>query len=277
MARKALGKGLDALISSRSGGDDLIQLDIDLIRPNREQPRSRFDDDSLKELAASIKSNGIIQPIIVRPLGGHYEIVAGERRWRAAQLAGLRKVPAVVREVADDKILELALIENIQREDLNPVEEAKAYHLLTENLKLTQQQIAERVGKERSSVANYLRLLNLPEKVQNMVSDELLSMGQARTILGISDPGMQEKAALEVVRKDMSVRQVERYVKILREGKKSKSEPQKDVHTVRAEEKLERRLGTKVVIKRKKKGGQIVIDFHDEDDLDRLFSLISGK
>ncbi len=276
MVRKALGKGLDALISGKiSVGDDLVQLDIDLVIPNREQPRSKFDDEALRELAASIKSSGIIQPIIVRPINDRYEIVAGERRWRASQLVGLKKIPAIVREMSDDKVLEQALIENIQREDLNPVEEAKAYLLLTDNLKLTQDEIAKRVGKNRASVANYMRLLKLSGKVQNLISDGKLSMGQARAILSLSEPELQEKAADEIIRKDMSVRQVEKYIKLVKEGRPQKTVVEKDVHTRKAEEKLERKLGTRVSINRKGKGGHIAINFFDEEDLDRLFNIIT--
>src|SRR5215468_1296390 len=196
MTRRALGRGLSALLSdsvSVAHGEDLHEVDIDLIDPNPDQPRSRFNEEKLEELAQSIRVNGLVQPLLLRrAANGRYQIVAGERRWRAAELAGLSKVHAVVRNIPDSKLLELALIENIQREELNPMEEASAYQRLIHNLGLTQDEVAERVGKDRSSISNYLRLLRLPEDVQRMVEDDLISMGHAKALLGL-DPKDQIK------------------------------------------------------------------------------------
>ena len=198
--RPALGRGLSALIpDNQTSQDSTTEIDLDLLRPNRFQPRALFDDERLEELAQSIKSNGVIQPIVARRRGGMFEIIAGERRWRAAQRAGLLKVPVVVREVPDDKLLEVALIENIQRENLNPIDEAQAYQRLGDEFGLTQEQIANAVGKDRSSVANYLRLLKLPAEIQQEVAGGLLSMGHARAILGLEGDEPQLTAAKTVI------------------------------------------------------------------------------
>src|SRR3982750_4849312 len=188
MNRKALGRGLSALLgeeNTNQTNEGFLEIDLDLIKPNAEQPRTRFTEANLEELTQSIKANGVVQPIIVRKDGERYEIVAGERRWRASQRAGLQKIPAVVREVSDEKLLELALIENIQRQELNAIEEAKAYKKLIETLGLTQEVVAQRVGRDRSFITNYLRLLRLPEDIQNLLSEEKLTTGHARALLGI--------------------------------------------------------------------------------------------
>src|SRR5947209_5703878 len=202
MTRKALGKGLGALISDQarmSDGDILIEIGIEQIKPNKFQPRTSFDSTALDELAASIRSNGIIQPLVVRRAGLDFELIAGERRWRAAQRASLLRVPAIVRDIPDNRLLELALIENIQRQELNPIEEAKAYRQLIEDLQITQDEVAERVGKERSSVTNYLRLLRLPEEVQRLVEQGKLSMGHARALLAIASKEDQVRLGSQII------------------------------------------------------------------------------
>jgi ParB family chromosome partitioning protein len=215
MARKALGRGLSALLSDATvEGEELLEVDIDLIEPSPEQPRLRFNETRLDELAQSIRTNGLVQPILLRRIsGGRYQIVAGERRWRAAQRAGLHKINSLIREIPDTKLLELALIENIQREELNPIEEAQAYMRLIKNLGLTQDEVAQQVGKDRSSIANYLRLLKLPDEIQRMLEDELLTMGHARALLTLESRTEQVELARQIVTRKLSVRDVERSVK----------------------------------------------------------------
>src|SRR5687768_3635234 len=285
--RPALGKGLSALIPDapeppRAG---VLEVDIDLLAPNDLQPRVQMDDARLQELADSIKANGIIQPILVRRTGTTYRIIAGERRWRAAQRAGLHKVPVVVRDVSDGKeLLELALIENIQRENLNPVDEALAYERLAGDFGLTQDQIAAAVGKDRSSVANYLRLLKLPDEVRGDLASGALSMGHARALLGLSDPAAQRNAAREVISRSLSVRETEALVKRLGTPNSNKNlqpgtrnpEP-KDVHTRAAEDRMRFALGTKVRIVRRGQGGSIDIDFGSETELNRLYELLTRQ
>jgi ParB family chromosome partitioning protein len=287
--RPALGKGLSALIPDapevpRQGVTD---VDIDLLAPNEQQPRLQMDDAKLAELAESIKANGVIQPILVRRTGSTYRIIAGERRWRAAQRAGLLKVPVVVRDVpegSEKELLELALVENIQREDLNPVDEALAYQRLADDFRLTQDQIAAAVGKDRSSVANYLRLLKLPEEVRGDLASGALSMGHARALLSLAEPAAQRQAAREVISRALSVRETEALVKRLGTSNPNKNgepgtrnpEQQKDVHTRAAEDRLRFALGTKVRITRRGAGGSIEIDFSSETELNRLYeSLVS--
>ena len=288
--RPALGKGLSALIPdvpeapSRAGA---IEVDIDLLAPNEDQPRVQLDDRRLDELAQSIRANGIIQPILVRRTGATYRIIAGERRWRAAQRAGLLKVPVVVRDVPEGshkQFLELALIENIQRENLNPIEEASAYQRLSEEFHLTQEQIASAVGKDRSSVANYLRLLKLPEEVRAELAAGTLSMGHARALLGLTDPTSQRHAAREVISRGLSVRDTELMVKKLGspvrdpQAASRKDEPEKpDVHTRAAEDRMRFALGTKVRIVRRGQGGTIEIDFGSENELNRLYEYLTEK
>jgi len=290
--RPALGKGLSALIPDAPAARPAqTEIDIDLLSPNEQQPRIQMDGAKLDELAESIRANGIIQPIVVRRAGEAYRIIAGERRWRAAQRAGLLKVPVVIREIEEsstNKLLELALVENIQRENLNPVDEALAYQRLADEHGLTQDQIATVVGKDRSSVANFLRLLKLPEEVRNDLAGGALSMGHARAILGLPDPVSQRHASREVISRGLSVRDTEALVKKLTTAPEAKSasrettggsEPAaKDVHTRAAEDRLRFALGTKVRIARKAQGGTIEIDFASEDELNRLYeSLIAQK
>ena len=281
--RPALGKGLSALIPDVPEvrvGPGPTEIDVDLISPNELQPRQRFEDAALDELAQSIKTNGVIQPIIVRKVDGSYRIIAGERRWRAAQRAGLTRVPVVVKEVPqgqDAQLLEIALVENIQREDLNPIDEAAAYERLSHDFKMTQEEIAAAVGKDRSSVANHLRLLKLPQEVRAEVASSRLSMGHARALLGIPDEVGQRQVAREVIARNLSVRETEAMVKRLAEPAAPPRAPAvADVHTRAAEEKLRLTLGTRVRIHRKGKGGRIEIDFTTEDELQRLFERLTS-
>jgi ParB family chromosome partitioning protein len=279
--RPALGRGLSALIpdapAAPAAAERALDLDIDLLRPNRAQPRTVLDDGRIDELARSIKSNGVIQPIIVRRSGKDYEIIAGERRWRASQRAGLLKVPVVVRDVPDDRMLAVALIENIQREDLNPIEEAQAYRRLADEYQLTQEQIAEAVGKDRSSVANFMRLLKLPREVRENLSAGSLSMGHARALLSLNNEAEQLRLSREIVSRNLSVRDTETMVKKAVEPAKPREEPAADVHTRAAEEKLRFALGTRARIVRRGKGGRIEIDFQNEDELHRLYEQLTGR
>ena len=284
--RPALGKGLSALIPDapepiRSGS---MEVDIDLLSPNEQQPRLTMDEAKLEELAQSIKSKGIIQPILVRRDGAAFRIIAGERRWRAAQRAGLPRVPVVVRDVAhDDKqLLELALIENLQRENLNPVDEALAYQRLAEDFSLTQDQIAAAVGKDRSSVANFMRLLRLPQEVRGDLATGALSTGHARALLPLPDATSQRQAAREVISRGLSVREAEALVKrLLSQGAAATAptpskETAKDVHTRAAEDRLRFALGSKVRIIRRGQGGRIEVDFGSEAELNRIYEYMTS-
>jgi ParB family transcriptional regulator, chromosome partitioning protein len=277
--RPALGRGLSALIPDAppapATAERTLDVDIDLLRPNRAQPRTTIDDGSIEELARSIKSNGVIQPIVVRRADKGYEIVAGERRWRASQRAGLLKVPVVVRDVPDDRLLAVALIENVQREDLNPIEEAQAYRRLADDYQLTQDQIADAVGKDRSSVANFMRLLKLPREVRENVGAGALSMGHARALLALADENAQLRIAREIVSRNLSVRETETLVRKGTEPAQPREESHKDVHTRAAEEKMRFALGTRVRITRRGKGGRIEIDFQNENELQRLYEKLT--
>ena len=264
--RPALGRGLSALIPDAAVpavNERSLDVDCDLLRPNQFQPRTSMDDTKIEELAQSIRANGVIQPIVVRKVEGAYEIVAGDRRWRASQRAGLLKVPVVVRDIP---------------EDLNPIEEAHADRRLAEDSELTQEQIAAAVGKDRSSIANYLRLLKLPQEVRASVGAGTLSMGHARALLGLPDDASQLRVAREVVAKSLSVRETEAIVKKANEPVRIKPAADKDVHTRAAEERLRFALGTRVRIDRKRKGGTIEIDFGTEEELQRIFEVLTdGK
>jgi ParB family chromosome partitioning protein len=254
MTKKPLGRGLSALISTDSplaDSDEIRDIQIDLVRPGHQQPRTSFDQAKLEELAQSIRTSGIIQPLLVRPRGGLFELVAGERRWRAAQLAGLARVPVIIREIPDDKLLELALIENIQRQELNPIEEANAYKRLIESLNLTQEEVAQRVGRDRTFVTNYLRILKLPSEIQTLLEDEKLSFGHARALLGIGDVILQRRYAQKIVKHNWSVRETERRIKQAAADISSVASPapkQTDPNIRAAEAKLRRHLGTQVQI-----------------------------
>jgi ParB family chromosome partitioning protein len=279
--RPALGRGLSALIpdapAAPASSERALEIDTDLLRPNQFQPRTRMDDAKIDDLARSIRANGIIQPIVVRRVDGGYEIVAGERRWRASQRAGLLKVPVVVRDVPDERLLAAALIENIQREDLNPIEEAHAYRRLADDFRLTQEQIADAVGKDRSSIANYVRLLRLPHEVRENVAAGALSMGHARALLALPDEAAQLRAGRDVVAKGLSVRDTETLVKKSTTHSPERGEPDKDVHTRAAEDKLRFALGTRVRIVRKAKGGRVEIDFASEDELQRIYEHLTAR
>ena len=290
--RPALGKGLSALIPEGSLGpppaapaQGVFELDIDRLTPNDYQPRLNMDDARLEELAASIKANGIIQPIVVRRVGEGYRIIAGERRWRAARRAGLTRVPVVVKEVSgeatDQRVLQMALVENIQRDDLNAIDEAKAYRRLADEFTLTQDAIASAVGKDRATVANTLRLLKLPQDVQDLVAAGALSMGHARALLALPGENSQLQLAAEIKTRGLSVRETEALVKRVLEGGDRTATtsrppvPQADVHTRAAEDKLKVQLGTRVRIKRKGRGGRIEIDFTSEDELIRIYEALT--
>ena len=247
--------------------------------PNARQPRTVIDDLKLEELAQSIRANGVIQPVIVRHAeAGRFEIIAGERRWRAAQRAGLLKVPVVIKDVPDDKLLEVALIENIQRENLNAVEEAQAYRKLASDHGMTQDQMASAVGKDRATIANYMRLLRLPDEVRNDLAAGSLSMGHARAILGLADEAAQRRVARETVSRGLSVRDTEALVRKESEPQTPSAEPVKvDPNTRAAEDKLKMTLGTRVRIIRRGKGGRIEIDFVNEDELQRVYERLTGE
>jgi ParB family chromosome partitioning protein len=280
MARQSLGRGLSALLGDDRAGEPVgTEIDIDLIRPNPQQPRTRFTESALDELAQSIAANGVVQPIVLRKSGTGYEIVAGERRWRAAQRAGLRKIPAAIKEVSDDKLLELALIENIQREELNPIEEANAYRKLIDTVGLTQEAVAIQVGKERTLIATSLRLLKLPDDIKKLIEEGKLSAGHGRALLLTDDVTVQRRIARTVIEKSLSVRETERSVRNSGPRRRSilKADvSKKDPNFAAAETKLRRRLGTavKIVPNAKGTGGRIEIEYYNQDDLDRIYQTI---
>ncbi|MBH0333075.1 MULTISPECIES: ParB/RepB/Spo0J family partition protein [Brevibacillus] len=276
---RGLGKGLNALITSNliEEGEQVKEVSINEIRPNPYQPRKEFEQSAIEELAQSIKEHGIIQPLIVRKSIKGYELVAGERRLRAAKLAGLKEVPVVVKAYTDQQLMEIALIENLQRENLNPLEEAEAYDKLISHHDYTQEQLAQKIGKSRPHVANMLRLLQLPEKIRKMVSAAELSMGHSRALLGVTDKKVQQQLANDVVEKGLSVRQLEELVKQLnvsRETKKKKSAKNEPV-LIEMEERLRSRFGTSVKIKKGSKRGKIEIDFYSQEDLERIIEMLN--
>lgn len=258
-----------------------ILININKIEPNKDQPRKHFDEDALIELSESIKQHGIISPIIVKKRDGYYEIVAGERRWRAAKIAGLKEVPVIIRDFTEQEILEIAIIENVQREDLNPMEEALGYQQLLEQFNLKQDEVAEKVSKSRTAIANSLRLLKLDKRVQQMVRDELIQAGHARALLGIQDLDKQYEFAQEVFDKKMNVRDVEKEVKKLQKGKKVDVKPEvneKEINNAlynELEENLKSIIGTKInILPKDKNAGKIEIEYYTKDDLDRIVELI---
>jgi ParB family chromosome partitioning protein len=279
MNRKALGRGLGALLSSDQTvdlGSEPTEVDIDAIAPGPMQPRTHFDEGSLEGLADSIRTHGVVQPLLVRRQGERYELIAGERRWRAARLAGLAKVPIVVKDVPDRDLLEIALIENIQRENLNPIEEAQAYQRLIENVGLTQEALAARVGRDRSYITNYLRLLRLPDDLQKLVVEGRLSTGHARTILGLGHADLQRKIARQVIDGALSVRATEHLVRKAVEGTPTKTASVVDPNIRAAETKLRRALGTQVrIVQLRGEGpGKVEISFYSNQDLDRIYNLL---
>jgi ParB family chromosome partitioning protein len=279
----ALGRGLDALIPDAepgSGGpEDYFQCDIDRIRPNRYQPRLHFSETELEDLSRSIREQGVIQPLLIRESDGSYELIAGERRLRASKLAGLRQVPVVLKTVTEAELLEMSIVENIQRENLNPVEEADAYFRLMEEFHLTQDQAAARVGKSRSAVANLVRLRQLPEQIKASIIEGHLSMGHARAILGVDTATKQNAVWREVLSKRLSVRQTEALVKRFNAEKLKPVSPDTtsdDVYFRDVADELSRTFGTKVEIKKRGKRGTVEIDFYSDDDLDRLLDLLKS-
>jgi ParB family transcriptional regulator, chromosome partitioning protein len=280
MNRKALGRGLGALLSSDSTidlGAEPSEVEIDSIVPGPMQPRTHFDEASLESLADSIRTHGIVQPLLVRRRDGGYELIAGERRWRAAKLAGISRVPVVIKEVPDDNLLEIALIENIQRENLNPIEEAQAYKKLIETVGLTQESLASRVGRDRSYITNYLRLLRLPDDVQQLVKESRLSTGHARTLLAVDQVDLQRRLARQIIDGGLSVRATEQLVQKATEEKPARrSAPQAmDPNIKAAETKLRRALGTQVKILQAADGrGRVEISFFNTQDLDRIYNFL---
>ena len=272
--KTALGKGLGSLLPDRA--EESIAIDVDRIIPGEQQPRKVFKDTALKELAASIKEKGVLQPIIVSRTGdGTFRLIAGERRWRAASLAGLKKIPAMVKDVSSADSLEIALIENIQREDLNPLEMAEAFHRLIKDFNLSQEELSVRVGKERATVANYLRLLKLPEEIKVFVNEGTLTMGHARAILSIEGRPAQVEAARRIIHKGLSVRETENLLKTWgAEGKKKSRVKKKDPQIESLQEKLIHSLGTKVRIHHKGKKGSIEIEYYSLDELERLLDVL---
>ena len=293
MKRRGLGKGLDALIGpdleeveKQSEDTDnpvdienkpAMMVDIYQVEPDRDQPRKDFDEEKLEELAESIRQYGVLQPLLVQKNEEYYKIIAGERRWRAAKLAGVKEVPIIIKEYNNEESLEISLIENIQRQDLNPIEEARAYQRLLKEYNLTQEEIAQKVGKSRSAIANCLRYLNLQVEVQNMMMEGVLSAGHAKVLLGIEDAKLQYDLALRVMDEDLSVRQLEKILQLI---KKSKPEavpapPASPIyHSV--EEQIKEVLGTKVIVTKGKKKGKIEIEYYSDDDLDRLLTLFNS-
>jgi ParB family transcriptional regulator, chromosome partitioning protein len=281
MNRKALGRGLGALLSSDRTidlGAEPSEVDLDSIVPGPMQPRTHFDEASLQSLAESIRSHGVVQPLLVRRRDSGFELIAGERRWRAAKLAGLTRVPVVVKEVPDESLLEIALIENIQREDLNPIEEAQAYKKLIETVGLTQEALASRVGRDRSYITNYLRLLRLPDDLQQLVKEGRLSTGHARTLLALSHPDQQRRLARQIIDGGLSVRTTEQMVHRVLEEKPAKNPAAAravDPNVRAAETKLRRALGTQVRILMSEQGrGKVEISFFNSQDLDRIYNLL---
>ena len=274
--KMGLGKGMGALLPVvEDHGKKYFSCPIEEIRPNKEQPRKTFVNEKLEELAASIKEKGIIQPLVVMRRDGHYEIIAGERRWRAAQKAGLHEVPVVIQDVSEDTALEMALIENIQREDLNAVEEAEAYHQLLERFALSQEELAKRVGKERSTIANALRLLKLPPEIKRDVAEDRLSMGHARALLTLEDPEEQKAARDEIVKGHLSVREAEALVKKKKAKVTPKARKVEDADHKDLMERIQRHFGAKVALRRSGRGGKLEISFSDQKDLARIVDIFN--
>lgn len=288
--KKGLGKGLDSLITDKVSKPvkpksehvaDAVMIDIKKVEPNREQPRKKFDEDALIELSESIKQFGVLQPLLCQERDDYYEIIAGERRWRAAKIAGIKEVPVIIKKLSEQEIMEISLIENLQREDLNPIEEALAYKRLIDEFKLKQDEVAERVSKSRTAVTNAMRLLKLNEKVQQMVIDEMLTTGHARALLGIEDQDIQYVLAQQIFDQKLSVRDTEKLVKSMQNEKKGKKkEPEKLDSKLLAiysdlEEQMKKIMGTKVLINSKNSNsGKIEIEYYSQDELDRIIDLI---
>ena len=277
LKRPALGRGLTSLMSQMAPEDaNQRELPLGSMVPNRAQPRTHFDEAALQELADSLRQHGMVQPIVVRKVGDQFEIIAGERRWRAARKAGLAMVPVVIKEVPDDRLLEIALVENIQRQELNPIEEATAYWQLGEHLRLTQEQVADRVGKSRPQVANTLRLLRLPADLKAEVAHGRLSTGHAKVLLGVSDPKLQDQLAGEVIAQQLSVRALEARIHQLQKQTKTKAKKRhpQELFIKAAAEELTQSWGTRIEIKARGKAGALVMHYGSEGELDRLFEAL---
>ena len=286
MNRKALGKGINALIPDFEKGVPEVEkslatdLLIDEISPNHLQPRNYFDDKKLNDLMTSIKEHGVLQPVVVQKVNSGFELIVGERRWRASKKLGLTKIPAVIREVNDEQSLEIAIIENIHRQDLNPIEEAEAYARLSNEFALTQEMVAEKVGKSRAAVANILRLLKLSRNIKEDLISEKISMGHARALLGLEESKQMETLRNEIIKQDLTVRQTESRANKLKNGfldKPIKQKINKDIFTKDLEKDLARRLGTKVNILPKKNGGKLVVAYYSDDDLERIQMLMGNS
>lgn len=278
---KGLGKGLDAIFKGQEmvNGDQVEKIKVREIKPNPFQPRKEFKEEALQELATSIKTHGILQPIIVRKKGMSYEIVVGERRYRASKLALQKEIPAVVRDLTDQQMMEFALLENLQREDLTPIEEAEAYQSLMENLDLTQEQLAQRLGKSRPYIANHIRLLSLPQDVKQLITDGVISTGHGRALLGLKRKKLISQIAEKVIAQGMNVRQLEALVQTLNAdvSRETKEEPKKDLFLEEREGILRDYFGTSVVIKKGKSKGKIEIEFFSDDDLERILEILDKK
>lgn len=278
MMKKGLGKGLEALISSEGSDEKGIrELKINDIEPSADQPRKLFDDEKLMQLSESIKQHGVVQPLIVKKEGDTYRIVAGERRWRAARLAGLKSVPAIIKELSNRQVMEIALIENLQREDLNPIEEAEAYEKLMNEYELTQEEISKTVGKSRPAIANSIRLLSLDEKIRAFVVNGYISSGHARTLLALDDIKVQLKAAEEIISKGLNVRDTEKLVKRFMTNKGTKKSIKLNEEYQAIQEKLKEALGTKVELYVNKKKGKILIEYYSVEELERIVELIESS
>ncbi|MGB4131078.1 MAG: ParB/RepB/Spo0J family partition protein [Tepidanaerobacteraceae bacterium] len=279
MSKRGLGRGLEALIPIVEKDEENVQeIDIKKIVANEKQPRRGFDESKLEELADSMKQHGVLQPVILRKKGNKYELVAGERRWRAAAKAGIEKIPAIVRELNDSDVMEIALIENLQREDLNPIEEAMAYKRLMDDFGLTQEELSKRVGKSRSQIANTVRLLNLDKEIQDLVYENKLTAGHARALLSIQDSKERLKLANMISKEALSVRQTEQLVKkLVDERSKAKKHKPKEINPVIIDvtERLQRTLGTRVKIKGNEKRGKIEIEFYSSEELERILEIIA--
>ncbi len=282
MEKKALGRGLDALLptgkpTAAPERGDSQEIRLDAIVPNRFQPRQQFSEVELAELTASIKENGILQPVLVRRKGdGIFELIAGERRLRAAKLAGMERIPALIRNVSDQESMVLALVENLQRDDLNPMETARAYHRMLNEFGLTQEAIAQKVGRERSSVANMLRLMTLPNEIQQMVEADQLSTGHAKVILGLTAPEAQLQLARQIVREQWSVREAEQAVQDHAQARKSAKRPVRVPLRSDLEERLQKRLGTRVDVQKGRHGGKIIIHYFSPEELDGIVEQLLG-
>jgi len=281
MKKKALGKGLKAFIPEEYGilkNDRFTELDIERLKPNPYQPRTGFDDQALDELSKSIQETGILQPVLVVPENDYYQIIVGERRWRAAQKAGLKRIPAIIRNMTKEQQYEASLIENLQREDLNPIEIGQAYQKMIDDLNYTQQEIADKVGKDRASVANYVRLLKLPDEIQKMLNDRKLSMGHARALITVEDEDTQLTCAQQILKKNLTVRKVEKLIQQIKNKPQSKhkSEPRIDPDLFNLQEGLLKRLGTKVSISGDQNKGIIKIYYHTLEELNSIYEKIKG-